>query len=74
MILCASSNYYYSDFNFYNNKENIETHRALFTNFLTPVLTREFCNPLDDWLESTSPTNNPADYKIRVLTSESKNW
>ena len=47
---------------------------ALFTNFLTPVLTREFCNPLDNWLESISPTNHPADYKIRGLTQELKSW
>ena len=50
------------------------TLRALFTNFLTPGLILEFFNPLDDWLESTSPTNHPADYKIRGLTQEFKIW
>ena len=30
---------------------NYQRHRALFTNFLTPELTRKFCNPLDDWLD-----------------------
>ena len=48
--------------------------RALFTNFLTPGLTCEFCNLLDDWLESTSPINHPVDYKIRGLTRELKSW
>ena len=50
------------------------TLRALFTNFLTLVLTRKFCNPFDDWLESTSPTNHLTDYKIRELTRELKIW
>ena len=48
--------------------------RTLVSNFLTLGLTREFCNPLDDWLESTSSTNHPADYKIRRLTRELKIW
>ena len=48
--------------------------RALFTNFLTPVLTRKFFNLLDDWLESTNLTNHTADYKIRELTQELKVW
>ena len=43
-------------------------HRALFTNFLTPGLTREFCNPLDDWLDWLIPTNHQAGYLIRKLT------
>ena len=52
----------------------IETLRALFTKFLTPGLTREFCNPLDDWLDWLIPANHQADYKIRGLTQELKSW
>ena len=51
-----------------------EILRALFTNFLTPVLAREFCNPLDYWLESTSPTNHPLNCIIQGLTWELKIW
>ena len=38
--------------------------RPLFTKFLTPGLTCELDNPLNDWLESTSPTNYPVGYVI----------
>ena len=48
--------------------------RALFTKFLTPSLSNEFCNPLDDWLDWLIPTNHQADYKIRRLTQELKSW
>ena len=48
--------------------------RALFTKFLTPVLTREFCNPLDDWLDWLIPANHQVDYKICELTPELKSW
>ena len=44
--------------------------RPLFTKFLTPALTCELDNQLDEWLESTS---HPADYLIRWLTLELKN-
>ena len=53
-------------------KAFIETLWALLINFLSPGFARKFCNPLDDWMESNSPTNHPADYKIRVLTQELK--
>ena len=46
----------------------------LFTKFLTPGLIREFCNPLDDWLDWLIPTNHQPDYKIRWLTHELKSW
>ena len=46
---------------------NSTTLRALFTNFFTPLLTRKFCNLLDDCLESTNLTNHKADYKIRGI-------
>ena len=49
-------------------------HRLLFTKLLIPELTCELCNPFDDWLESTSPTNHREDYVIRVLTQELKFW
>ena len=52
----------------------VKTFRALFTNFLAPGLTRELCSTLDDWLESTSPTNHPAVYVIRELIREFKSW
>ena len=48
--------------------------RVLFTNFLTPGLTCELCNPLDDWLESAGLTNHPAGHVIRGLTQELKIW
>ena len=48
--------------------------RTLFTKFLTPGLIREFCNPMDNWLNWLIPTNHQADYKIRVLTQELKSW
>ena len=51
---------------------NPEALRALFTNLLILWLTCELCNPLDDWLESTSPTNHPAGYIIRGVTRELK--
>ena len=44
----------------------------LFTKLLTPELTCELGNPFDDWLESTSLTNQPEDYKIRVLPKSYK--
>ena len=47
---------------------------ALFTNFSTLELTRKLCNPLDDWLESTCPTNHPAGYRICRLIRELKIW
>ena len=47
---------------------------ALFTKFLTPGLTREFCNPLDDWLGWFIPTNHRTDYIIHMLTQELKVW
>ena len=50
----------------------LKTLRALFTKLLTPGLTREFCNPLDDWLESTRPTNDPEGYLTRGLNWELK--
>ena len=50
------------------------TLRALFTNFLTPGLTYKLDNPLDDWLESNSPTNHPAGYIIHGFIQELKNW
>ena len=46
---------------------------ALFTKFLTPGLTCEINNPLDDWLESISSTNHPTGYIIRRITRELKN-
>ena len=52
----------------------LNRHRPLFTKFLTPGLTRELCNQRNDWLESTSSTNHPADYIIRGLTQELKIW
>ena len=50
--------------------------RALFPKFLTPRLTNEFGNPLDDLLGRSIPTNNRAGYLIckkmmnKVLTTE----
>ena len=52
----------------------LPTLRALFTNFLTPRLTYELDNPLDDWLELISPTNHPAGYIIPCLIRELKIW
>ena len=49
-------------------------NKALFTKLITPGLTCELCNPFDDWLESISPTNHPADYIICGLTREFKIW
>ena len=49
------------------------TLRALFTKFLTPGLTHEFYNPLDDWLSWLIPANHQADNKIRGLTQQLKN-
>ena len=40
---------------------------AFFIKFLTPGLTREFCNPLDDLLNWLISINHQADYKIRGL-------
>ena len=51
---------------------SFETPMPLFTKLLTPGLTCELCNPFDDWLEPTSPTNHLADYIICVLTRELK--
>ena len=48
--------------------------RPLFTKHLTPGLTCGLCNPFNDWLESTNPTNHPADYIILGLTWELKTW
>ena len=45
---------------------------GLIHQLFTLLLTREFCNPLDDWLESTSLTNYPEDYKIRGLIQKLK--
>ena len=39
--------------------------RPLYTKLLTPELTIELDNLLNDWLESTSPTSHPAGYIIR---------
>ena len=44
---------------------------ALFTNFLTPGLTREVGNPLDDWLITT---HHRAGYLIPRLIRELKIW
>ena len=48
--------------------------RALFTKFLTPELTHELCNPLNDWLDWWIPTNHRTDYTIRGSTRELKVW
>ena len=40
----------------------------LFTKFLTPGIAYELCNRVDDWLESTSPTNHIAGFIIRGLS------
>ena len=45
---------------------------ALFNNFLTPELSCQSCNTLDDWLKSTSTTNHQAGYVIHGLTQELK--
>ena len=45
---------------------------ALFTHFLALELTRELCNLLGDWLQSTSPTSHPAGYIIHGLTRKLK--
>ena len=50
------------------------THKLLVTKFLTSGLTCKLYNPLDDWLQSTGPTNHSADYKIHGLTEELKRW
>ena len=50
------------------------TLRPLFTKFLNPGLTCKLCNKLDDWLQSTNFTNNPAGYIIHGLNRELKNW
>ena len=50
------------------------TQRTLFTKFLTPGLTHELCNPLDDWLDWLISTSHQADYIIRRLTRELKVW
>ena len=49
-----------------HRKQNLisETLKSLFIKFLTPVLTCELKNSLDDWLKSTSPTNHAAGYQI----------
>ena len=47
---------------------------ALFTKVLTPRLTCELCNPLDDWFESTSLINHPAGYIISGLIREFVNF
>ena len=73
MIIQFGISFIYESPTFLNESETW-THRALFSNFLILGLTGEFCNPLDNWLESTSPTNHPADYKIRGLTQELKIW
>ena len=46
--------------------------RALFIHFLILGLTCKLDNPLDDWLELTSPTNHSAGYIIRGLIQELK--
>ena len=48
--------------------------RALFTKFLTPGLTQELDNPLDDWLNWLIPTNQRAGYLIRRIIRELKIW
>ena len=53
---------------------NVKTLRALFTNCLTPMLTRELYNQFDDWLEATRTTNHPVCYIICGLTRELKIW
>ena len=46
----------------------VKTLTPLFTKLLTPGLTWELCNPLDDWLESICLANHHlADYIIRGL-------
>ena len=57
-----------------NRSMALNTFRSLFTKFLTPRLTCELDKPLDDWLESISPTNHPAGYLISGLTWELKIW
>ena len=39
-----------------------ENDRALFIKFLTPRLTHELDNPLDDWLNWLNPTKHQACY------------
>ena len=59
----------------YGDKHSLNAWlRALFTKFLTPGLTHEFCAPLDDWLDWLNLTNHQANYKIRGLTRELKFW
>ena len=48
--------------------------KALFTNFLTPKLTLELCNPLDCWLDWLILTNHQANHKYCGLTLELKSW
>ena len=55
-------------------RHNQQNTMALFTKLLTPGLTCELCNLFDDWLESTSPTNHPADCIIYRLIRKSKSW
>ena len=54
------------------HKKEVAGNRALFTKFSTLGLMREICNPLDDWLESSSTTNHPVGYIIRRLTRVKK--
>ena len=55
-------------------KGKIKLLGELFTKFLTPGLTCEFCNPLGNWLNWWILTNHQAEYKIRGLTRELKSW
>ena len=75
---CLDMKIFSSSFNVFvvadlNHQPNL-TLRALFTKFLTPGLTHEFCNPQGDWLNLLILTNHQADYKIRGLTRELKSW